>query len=274
MAVPTQPTPTSGPAGPTVPASGLGHELIAQLRSELRKTYSTRLWWVLLIPAALLSLAASQGAGALAFTSSLGMALALGWFCSKLAVVYGLVCAAGEFRHRTITTSYLAAPRRWLVTAAKALVAALVGAVYAVASALAGVLGVVFAGGLPDIELDTLLAVCGAAVLTFGLWAVLGVGMGTLLNNELAAIVAVLLYLWPGEKIVSVIASLTGLGQIEDYLPGGAADAVLTDLANASSLGGGSSGTLPWWLALLIFAGYAAVAVLAGAAAAQRRDIT
>jgi hypothetical protein len=104
---------------------------------------------------------------------------------------------------------------------------------------------------------------------------VLGVGLGTLLNNQLAAIVTVLLYLLLVEQIIIGLASLFGVGQIEEYLPGGAANAVLTDLASAGSLGGLlGGGVLPWWMALLIFTGYALVAVLAGAAAAQRRDVT
>jgi hypothetical protein len=147
--------------------------------------------------------------------------------------------------------------------------------VYSVACSITGLLVVLLGGGLPDTRPDALVGVCAAALLTFALWAVLGVGVATLLNNQLAALVSVLLYLLLVERIVSGLSSLFGLGEIQEYLPGGAAKAVLTDLASAGSLGsilGG--GTLPWWLALLIFAGYAAVALLGGAAAAQRRDIT
>lgn len=281
MSQPSFPAP--GPAGADqtqtpAPPSGLVHDVLAQLRSEVRKTTSTKLWWALLIPAALISLlvnlATAQG-GALAFTSGLGMALALGSFASKFAVVYGVICAATEFRHRTITTSYLAEPRRVIVVGAKAAVAGAVGALYAVAATIAGLLGVLMGGGMPDAQPDSLFEVCAVAVLTFALWAMLGVGVATLLNNQLAAIVSVLLYLLLVEQIIVGLASLFGLGPIEDYLPGGAANAALTDLANAGSLGGLlGGGTLPWWLALLVFAGYALLAVLAGAAATQRRDVT
>lgn len=275
---PTGARQTTGPTRTSTPPSGLVHQVFAQLRSEVRKTTSTKLWWALLIPAALISLlvnlATTQG-GALAFTSGLGMALALGSFASKLAVVYGVICAATEFRHRTITTNYLAEPRRFVVVAAKATVAGGVGAVYALAASTAGLLGVLIGGGMPDAQPGPLFEVCGVAVLTFALWAVLGVGVAFVLNNQLAAIVTVLLYLLLVEQIVVGMAALFGLGPIEDYLPGGAANAALTDLANAGSLGGLlGGGTLPWWLALLVFAGYALLAVLAGAAAAQRRDVT
>ena len=261
------------------PAAAAAQELLGQLRAELRKTYSTHVWWMLLAPAALLSLlvnlATAQGGG-LAFGTGLGMALALGTFSSKLAVVYGVVCASGEFRHHTITTSYLTAPGRSLLITAKALVASLVGAVYAVVSALVGLLGAMSGGALSDGQADVLLAVCATAMVTFALWAVLGVGVATLLRNQLAAIVGVLVYLLLVEQLVVGLASLTGFGEIEDYLPGGAAGAALTGLAGEGGLGTGllGSAVLPWWLALLVFGGYAVVALLAGAAVAQRRDVT
>lgn len=272
-----QPDPRQADTGSDRPdAAG---QMVALLRSELRKTYSTAAWWALLIPAALLSLlvnlATAQGNG-LAFTPGLGMALALGSFSSKLAVIYGVICASSEFRHRTITTSFLTAPGRVQLIMAKAVVAGLVGAVYGAVSAIAGILGAMFAGGLSGGVPENLLAVCGVAVVTFALWAALGVGVATLLSSQLAAIVAVLVYLLLVEQVVSGLVSLSGLGQIESYMPGGAANTALTELANEGTLAGTllGAGTTPWWLALLIFAGYAVLAVLAGAAVAQRRDVT
>jgi hypothetical protein len=253
--------------------------MVALLRSELRKTYSTSAWWALLIPAALLSLLVNlvtAQANGLAFTAGLGMAVALGSFSSKLAVIYGVICASSEFRHRTITTSFLTASGRPQLIVAKAVVAGLVGAVYGAVSALAGLLGVLFAGGAATGVPDNLLAVCLVAVVTFALWGVLGVGVATLLTSQLAATVAVLVYLLLVEQVVSELADWGGLGRIGPYLPGGAANSALTSLASEGTLAGTllSGGNVPWWLALLIFAGYATVAVLGGAAVAQRRDVT
>ncbi len=278
MAVPNpfQPSPGAAAAGARAEPPA---QLLALLRAELRKTYSTSAWWALLIPAALLSLlvnlATAQGSG-LAFGPALAMALALGSFSAKLAAVYGVVCASGEFRHRTITTSYLTAAGRGQLITAKALVAGLVGAVYAAVCSLVGLLGALSGGGLSDGQAGSVLAVCAASVVTFALWAVLGVGVATLVANQLVAIVGLLVYLLLVEQLLVGLASLTGYGEIEEYLPGGSGAAVLTGLAGDDGLGAAliGSGVLPWWLALLVFAGYAAVAVLAGAAVAQRRDIT
>jgi ABC-type transport system involved in multi-copper enzyme maturation permease subunit len=257
----------------------LATQAVGLLRSELRKTYSTSAWWAMLIPAALLSLMVNiftTYGGGLSVTPALGMALALGMFSAKLAVVYGVVCASGEFRHRTITTSYLTAPGRAMLIAAKAVVAALVGAVYAVVSALAGLLGALVVGGWAEGQTGPLLAVGGVAMLTFALWAALGVGVATVIGSQLVAITGVLVYLLLAEQILIGLAHVIGIGDLEGYLPGGASEAALTELAGDDTLGGSllGLGTVPWWLALTVFAGYAVVAVLAGAAVAQRRDIT
>jgi len=155
-------------------------------------------------------------------------------------------------------------------------VCAAAGAGYAVVCGLFGLLGMLLGGGrLNGPELGGVFEVSAVAMLVFALWAVLGVGLGTLLRNQLAAIVGVLVYLLLVEQIISGLASLSSLGRIEDYLPGGAGTASLTGLAESGPFGGSFGGlVVPWWLALLIFAGYTTVAVLAGAAAAQRRDIT
>lgn len=253
--------------------------LVNLVVSETRKTLSTAAWWALLVSAGLLSALVTlvtAEAGGLAFTPSLAQAIALGSFAAKFAVVFGLVCASAEYRHRTITTSYLTAPGRPQLLVAKVVVAAVMGAVYAVVAAVLGLLGMLFGGAtVTGSDLGTVVEVSAAAILVLALWAVLGVGLGTLINNQLAAIVSVLVYLLLVEQIISGLAALSELGRIDDYLPGGAASAVLTGLSGEGLFGGAFSGmTLPWWVALLIFLGYAVVAVLAGAAGAQRRDIT
>ncbi len=301
MSAPTPPMPTPGTPGaspalsPTPANSGGGGAWSVQaLRglvvAEVRKTLSTSIWWALLIPAAVLcllvNLATALGEG-IAYAPAVGMSFALGSISSKFAAVYGVICATGEFRHRTITTSYLTAAGRTQLISAKVLVAAAVGVVYAIGSVAFGLLGVLLGGGsLAGADLTggfgggggvvgPLLAVCAVSLLTFALWAALGVGVGTLIGNQLATIVGVLVYVLLVEQIIVVLASLGGLGQLEPYLPDGSAGATLKSLVGDSPLSGilGTSG-LPWWLTLIIFAGYSAIAVLAGAAMSQHRDIT
>jgi hypothetical protein len=156
------------------------------------------------------------------------------------------------------------------------LVAAVAGVGYAVVCSVFAVIGMLLGGaGLTGTDLPDILRVSAVSLLVFALWAVLGVGVGTLIGNQLAAILGVLIYLLLVEGIVAGLATVSGLGHIDGYLPDGAAAGSLTGLAEASPFGGTFNGlALPWWLTLLIFAGYAALAVLAGAAATLRRDVT
>jgi ABC-2 type transport system permease protein len=257
-----------------------GRALLRLVVAELRKAMSTSAWWALLVPAALVALLVTlvqaEFAG-LAFLPSLAQAWALGSFAARFAVVFGLVVATAEYRHRTITTSYLTAPGRPQLLVAKVVLATAAGVVYALVCAVFGLLGMLMGGGsgLGGSDLAGVLRVSAVALLTFALWAVLGVGIGTLISNQLAAIIGVLVYLLLMENIIVGLATVSNLGRIDDYLPGGAASASLTGLAETNPFGGALTGlTLPWWVALLIFIGYTGVAVLAGAAAAQRRDIT
>ena len=91
------------------------------------------------------------------------------------------------------------------------------------------------------------------------MWAVLAAGLGMLVRNSTVALVTVLLWKFVLE---GVLPSVTRNGEISQWLPGGAADALLF----------GRTGLLEPWAGGLLFAGYAAVVVLAGAMVFTLRD--
>lgn len=257
-----------------------GPVLLALVLSEYRKAVSTSAWWALLVPAALICGLVgliSAKAGGLAATVPTTLALALSSFGSKFAAIFGVVCSSAEFRHRTITTSYLTAAGRPQLLVAKAVLAGVVGAGYALVCSVVGVLGMMVGGGSFVDDFGTTVGVTAAALLLFALWAILGVGLGALLANQLSAIIGLLVYLLLVEQLITGFASLSDLGRIQDYLPGGAAAATLTTLASTSSGSLGdlfSSTLLPWWISLVIFVGYTLVVYAAGMAVAQARDVT
>jgi ABC-type transport system involved in multi-copper enzyme maturation permease subunit len=246
--------------------------------AEARKALSTSAWWALLVPAGLICLLSNlvtAEVGGLAFTASAAQANTLSSVGTKFAVLFGVVSATAEYRHRTITTSYLTAPGRAQLLVAKALVAAVAGAGYAVVCAACGAVGIGVAGGSAIANPGALLQVSLAAVLLFALWGALGVAVGMVVGNQLAAIVGVLLYLILVEQIVVLLVNAGGNTRVDEYLPAGASSSVLNALVGDTPLSGlFAVDTPPWWLPTLIFACYTVIGLLGAALVADRRDIT
>jgi ABC-2 type transport system permease protein len=271
--------------------------MTALVHSELLKAFGTRLWWGLLIPVALLALVVNAFGGL--FTEiadalddrtgtppllllSLGYSLTL---TSVFAVVAGIVTAGAEFRHRTVTTSYLTGAGRTAVLGAKMLVSALLGALYAVVAGLSAVLvGALSKAQPPDPA--ALLQVACLGVLVCATWGACGAALAVALGNQVGALVGALVYLLVGEPVLSTLLSAPDAGALVGVaagLPGNAADAAVLAIP-ARSLGGGSDGLLdllvmverplPWAAGLLVLAAWTALAgVLAGIVGAAR-DIT
>lgn len=244
----------------------------ALIGAELAKLRSVRSTWFLLVAG--LALAALSVAATIVSAPQLGVELeaAAGiaalfgggaGAASTLALVLGLLMSAGEFRHATITSTLLAVPDRRRVVAAKVAAGALAGAAlglaatlltFAVAVPWLAAEGVAVAYGGADVWLPAL----GGVAVT-ALYVPLGVGVGALLPNQVAAICASLGWVFVLEPLL-----LQFLPDVGRWVPGGAAAALLR--APLPEL-------LPAWSGGLLFAAYAAALALAGAAALTRRDI-
>ncbi|WP_141012556.1 ABC transporter permease subunit [Nocardioides sambongensis] len=258
------------------------------LLAEYRKLVTTRVWWLLLLAMAgyLVFIAAVMSASfALAPSGEAGVPAGE----SAAATTYSLVNSIGyvfplvigslamttEFRHRTITQSLLVEPDRTRFLVAKVLSVVPVGLV-------AGVVGVaaVVLGGAPLLALQgdgaylgdpDVLTGLALGVLAIALWAMIGVGFGSLVPNQVAAIVVILAF----TQFVEPIARL-GLGQVDALerlaylLPGGAADSLI-GASLFADMGGGD--LLPRWAAALVLLGYAVGFAVLGRLTTLRRDI-
>lgn len=254
--------------------------MIRLVRGEFAKLLSTRLWlWLLLATMGLTALFASlniafnddPGTIAPPLATAAGQRLLFGTAAGgaqTLVAVLAAIGVAGEYRHRTATTTFLATPRRHRVVGAKLITYALVGTGYAVAC-LAVVTGIAWpwltargieptltGNGIPD----TLAGVV-AAVTAF---ALIGVGLGALLRDQVAAVVGLLVYLFVAEPIVTRIPALHDW---TIHLPGPSASALsqitLTDQA-----------FLEPWQGGVMLAAYAAIVALAGLLRTSRTDLT
>ncbi|MEV4381296.1 hypothetical protein [Streptosporangium sp. NPDC049644] len=100
------------------------------------------------------------------------------------------------------------------------------------------------------------------SVLSVVLYGLLGVGLGALLRNQVAAVAVALAWFMYADYLLTM--PLPGLGR---WLPTGAARAL-----GGMNMRGGE--LLPAWGGGLLFAGYVVVIVLAARALTLRRDIT
>ncbi|MEU4579837.1 ABC transporter permease [Nonomuraea sp. NPDC023979] len=179
-------------------------------------------------------------------------------------MILGILGMAGEFRHRTITWSFLVTPRREQVVVAKLIAYGLAGLVVALLSAVATLvagLALLSAYGHPALTADVLWVLAGA-VLSTTLYAPLGVALGALVRSRLVAVVLAALMFMYGDGMLGWLAP-----DVFRWLPTGAARAL-----GGMRVDGGE--LLPAWGGGLLFAGYVAVTVLAARLLTLRRDIT
>lgn len=259
--------------------------------AELRKIASTRLWWVL---ALILFGYVGFGAGAIGLAFGLGlddtempvppgflpplvysMATATGYV---IPVIFGAMTVTSELRHRTLSTAFLATPRRGVILAAKGVAGLLGGAVLGVAGLLAsvGLGGAVLAATGSDTLLgegDTWLMI-GRILLAMALWGFVGVGLGVLIPSQIGSIVAVIAFTQLIEPILRTASVFVDwLAEVGRFLPGAASDA-LVGASIYSMLAGEGAAALEWWQGGLVLAGYAVLFGAIGAATTWRRDIT
>lgn len=179
-------------------------------------------------------------------------------------LLVGILALAGEFRHQTITHTFLVTPRRGRVVAAKLTAGALVGLVFAAASIVV-VLGVglpwLAAKGVP-IQFTGVVGQQVAGVLAAAaLSGLLGVAVAALIRNQVAAVVGALLWLL---VIEGILPAVLGAPTLPRWLPGGAA-AALTDP-------GGQH--LSMWAGGLLLAAYGLVLAAIASRLSLHRDIT
>jgi ABC-2 type transport system permease protein len=238
-------------------------------RAEWLKVRTTRLLHGTLPTAVAISAAAVAGvvvsadADELTRSHDIRDAISVTGSGAIVVLVAGIVLAAGEHRHGTAVDTFLTTPLRQRVVAAKLAVGAglglLVGLVTAVATV--GVAAAVYSARgvtFPLGDGDVWAGLAGTLVYTT-LFGVLGVGVGSLVRNQVTAVTAALAWVAVVEHIL--VGFATSLGRWFPFAAGQAVvrtplDDLLTPLAGAAVL------TL-----------YAVAFALAGVRATTARDL-
>jgi ABC-2 type transport system permease protein len=185
-------------------------------------------------------------------------ALNVGGVLSVPLLIFGIVGATGEYRHRTIAPAVLIAPGRGRLTVARLIAYVLTALAVGVAMvAVALVLGLPLGSEGEDLAGSDIATVAGGGVIVAMLTTALGVGVGVLVKNQVAGVVGALIWIF-------ILAPLLGL--IDEQLP------AYTTFA-AGAVVGGSDGDLSWTTSLVVLVAWAAAFFAAGLLLERRRDV-
>lgn len=186
-----------------------------------------------------------------------------------MSAIVGVLCVTGEYRHKIMTTSLLVEPRRWRLLTAKAVAALIWGVGFAVASLLlVGAMGIPLLkteGGSVSALFDQAGAVLPGFFAAFALLALFGAGLGTLIKNQIAAVVVILAITFIVEPVFDGL-----LPQVGRWLPFAASASVAGGLLPA----GERAILLTWWLAAIVLAAWGLVPIVLGYFTTFTRDVT
>lgn len=183
-------------------------------------------------------------------------------------LVLGILALTQEFRFGTATPSFLVTPRRERVLLAKLAAISLTGLVFAVISAVVALvvaLALLALRGDPITWGSNVVEVLLGVGLVMLLYGPIGVAVGALVRNQIAAVVGALAWTFIAEQLL--VALLPSVGR---WTPGGAANAVL-QLGEVATTRGE---LLPVWGGALLLIGYALALAALGARLTLRRDLT
>jgi hypothetical protein len=264
-------------------------------KAELRKFFTTRMWWGMAIAMFL-----AGAAFAVAFGFLLTMAadpstppgqgqptgspeqIANSVYTSGLSVGYLLTLTIGvlqigsEYRHKTITSTFLAVPKRAKVMGAKIIALLGLGALYGIislaGSLIAGAI-VLNARGFEPFPTSGVVRTLALSLLVLGLWALIGLGAGILIPNQVAALLIAIGVAWIVEPLAGFGLGFWDWGRdhIVPYLPSAATQAMV----NGVNQGGpNAADPLTWWGGALVLAAYAALLAGFGSWRTVRSDIS
>lgn len=261
------------------------------IRAELLKFFTTRLWWgmaigIFLAGAAFALLFGLLFTGAFGEESMQGMptgdatqvansvytgGLSIGYL---LMLTIGVIQIGSEYRHHTITSTFLAQPHRLRVIAAKVVALLAIGAGYGLVSLAGSVLVgalVLTARGEEAFPSGDVARTLALSLLVLGLWALIGLGVGILIPNQVAALLIGVGVAWIVEPLLGLALRAFEFGRenLAPYMPSEATNAIIDAVQQSPD-----QQRLEWWAAALTLTAWAAVLAGAGSVLTARRDVS
>ncbi|MEA2475018.1 MAG: type transport system permease protein [Thermoleophilaceae bacterium] len=237
------------------------------LRAELLKLRTTRTFAALVGSAVALSLLVVVLTSILSkdITEQDARDLFTADFTGLFILLLGVMGAAGEWRHRTITSSVLAAPDRTRLLAAKTIAYALAGAVLSlIVSVTIMAVGtlILSARGKPTVGIGDLVDVLWRNLTVSALLGAFGVCIGALVRNQVVAIIGLLIFAFVLEPtLANLVPSVGRFGPTS-----GAPNAIVGNTGHGDE-------HLRAGVAVVVMLGWIGAGFAAGAALLRGRDL-
>jgi hypothetical protein len=189
---------------------------------------------------------------------------------SIFVLLLGAIGMTGEWRHRTITSSVLAAPDRIKLVLAKLLAYAAAGALLSLAVTLSVALVstiILSSRGFETAGIGDVLDLLWRNALIAALFAMIGVAVGAIVRNQVVAVVGLIVVAFVVEPAVAAATADVG-----KYLPfGGASSAILGETFGNEEF---TEELLSPAVGVLVLLAWTAALGAIGALLLQRRDLT
>lgn len=189
-------------------------------------------------------------------------------------LVFGVLGMTNEYRHGTITYTYLVTPRRWQVMATKLAVYAIVGILTMLIAVVLVYLVILLGGAIRGVEIDAsggaTLGDYARQIVVAGLITTFGVGLGALFRAQVPTVAATLIWALVVENII--VALKPGVGK---WLPFTAFGQVSAAQGSGGSVDGAAAiEMLTRPQAFLVSILYIAAVSVAAVFISLRRDVT
>lgn len=279
--------------------------MIGAIRSEVRKVFTTRLWWGMALGMAALAALVAIGFAALVGSDQVGgpadnqgnpfarMSVGTAQLIYNAGMVQslttlfplalGILLITTEYRHQTITATFLSTPNRWIVMVSKMVAVAVVGAIYALVHASASVAGGAAILSLVK-DLPTLLGEpevrksLGIGVIAFIVWTLFGFGIGMLIRNQIAAVLIGVGLTFVVQLALNIIFTIQEWYSASKWIPGNLTTNMLitSDPTAGQNVDPATTAQFfdHWWQAALVLLTYAVLLAVAGAFLTTRRDVS
>lgn len=244
--------------------------MLTLIRTEFLKLRTIRSPWLLLAVGPVVVLAGVSGMviskGGVPTRAMQSNALAHIGLASIFTLVFGILAVAGEYRHKTITDTYMSTPGRAEPLAAKLVVYTFIGAISGVVSGLVGLLAEIgwWAGKGASFSWSdsNMWTTVGGGIAWNAAFAAIGVGLGALIRNLVGAVAVALAWIALVEGILSEL-----LGDLGRWLPFNAGRALGVSAADTSN------DLLSRWAGGVVLVLYAVAFTIAAVTTTVRRDV-